>query len=84
MERKGDPAIGFPPVWDDRRDAVINTGLTLADLNLHEHVEAWFRGFWWRCSIFRKAAKFGTVSIRYNHNRIVISGYRPTLIRKLN
>ena len=46
MERKGDPAIGFPAVWDDRRDAVINTGLTLADLRLHETVEAWFRGFW--------------------------------------
>ena len=83
MERKGNPEMGFPLECDDRRDAVINTGLTLADLHLHEHVEVWFRGFWWQCTSFRKAPKYGTVSISYNHNRIVVSGYRVTLMRKL-
>ena len=84
MERIGDVRIGWPAVWDDSRDDAIQTGLLYQDLFVGDTCEAWYRGFWWRCTIHRRAKRPPTtVSIRMNHwPRTVISQYRPGLIRK--
>lgn len=81
MERKGDPRIGWPLVWDDKRDDSINTGLRLDALKIGDPVEVWFRGFWWQCTIIRKAKKTNTVTVRWNHSGLRTAGYRVTLVR---
>jgi hypothetical protein len=82
LERQGDIKIGWPAVWDDSRDNAIQTGYTFNELFCGDNCEAWYRGFWWRCTIHKRAKTLGTLSIRFNHPpRKVLSGYRPGLIR---
>ena len=84
MERIGDVLIGWPAVWDDARDDVIQTGMRYDDLFVGDECEAWYRGFWWRCTIHRRAKlPPTTVTIRMMHwPRATIARYRPGLIRK--
>jgi hypothetical protein len=63
MERKGDPRVGYPAEWDDKRDDAINTSMQLSDFQRGEQVEVWFRGFWWRCSIFRFALRTNSITV---------------------
>jgi len=83
MERQGDPKIGWPAKWDDARDEVIQTGMRYEDLFVGDSVEVWYRGFWWRATIFRRARTTPTVTIRFAHwPRATVPLYKPRLIRK--
>jgi len=82
LTRRGDPARGWPRVWDDRWDAVIDTGLSVDDVIEGAMVEVWFRGYWWDATIFRVARRDRTVEVRWMHNGSRTPGYRITLCRR--
>ncbi len=77
----GDPARGWPSVWQDRWDRVIDTGLT-DDVIPGALVEVWFRGYWWRATIWSVATRNKTVTVRWMHSGVHTSGYRITLVPK--
>lgn len=82
LDRRGDPARGWPRVWQDEWDDVINTGLTIDDVIEGALVEVWYRGYWWRATVFRIAWRDQTVEIRWLHSGAHTSGYRITLVRR--
>ena len=82
MERKGDPKLGWPQEWDDSWDSVINTNLSIQNIQVGDNVEVWYRGFWWRASIYRVARATSTVTVRWQHNLQRTSGYKISLVRK--
>jgi len=82
LTRRGNPARGWPSVWNDAWDDAINTKLTLDDVIRGAVVEVWYRGYWWWATIWAKARSLGTVSVRWQHSGTITSGYRITLVRR--
>jgi hypothetical protein len=62
-------------------NAAINSGCTVNDFTIGDHVYVWWWGKWWEATVKDIAYRVGTITIRWKWSKKSVAGYLPRLLR---